>query len=156
MNRIYKTLGVALPMALLFGCSSDKMVEETFSATSIEDAQGPVERCASMKVLEEKLKENPGMIKKMEAIEAHTRKFEESMKATGNGKKPGTGGGGTGGDGTSTTGTINIPVVVNVIYNVNNPKENISEAQIQSQLDVLTADFTKANSDINKTTAFST
>lgn len=45
-------------------------------------------------------------------------------------------------------GTITtIPVVVHVLYSSN--ATNISESQIQSQLDVLNADFRKLNSDIN-------
>ncbi|MFY7671888.1 GEVED domain-containing protein [Tenacibaculum sp. MEBiC06402] len=42
---------------------------------------------------------------------------------------------------------IKIPVVVHVIYS--NAQENISDAQIQSQLDVLNEDFRRTNSDAN-------
>ena len=42
--------------------------------------------------------------------------------------------------------SITIPVVVNVLYNT--PEENISEQQIQSQIDVLNEDFNRANPDI--------
>ena len=42
-------------------------------------------------------------------------------------------------------GVITIPVVVHVVYN--HAGENISDAQIQSQLDVLNDDFRKMNSD---------
>src|SRR6185312_2561588 len=41
---------------------------------------------------------------------------------------------------------ITIPVVVHVLYNTTN--QNISEAQVQSQLDVLNKDFGKLNADI--------
>lgn len=50
---------------------------------------------------------------------------------------------------TSTT-TVRIPVVVHVIYNVNKPQENISAAQIASQIKVLNDDFRKMNADANK------
>ncbi|MFN5022334.1 MAG: hypothetical protein ACK5GP_11835, partial [bacterium] len=43
---------------------------------------------------------------------------------------------------------ITIPVVVHVVYN--NPVENISEAQIISQITSLNADFTKSNNDFSK------
>jgi hypothetical protein len=43
-------------------------------------------------------------------------------------------------------GQIEIPVVVNVLYNT--PAENISLAQIQSQIDVLNKDFTATNLDL--------
>ncbi|MEY3399190.1 MAG: hypothetical protein RL220_1784, partial [Bacteroidota bacterium] len=42
---------------------------------------------------------------------------------------------------------VTIPVVVHVVYNTT--AENISDAQIQSQIDVLNADFRKLNSDIS-------
>jgi Pregnancy-associated plasma protein-A len=41
-----------------------------------------------------------------------------------------------------------IPVVVHVVHNPNNSAENISDAQIKSQIDVLNLDFRKNNSDI--------
>ncbi len=44
-----------------------------------------------------------------------------------------------------TTGVITIPVVVHVIYNTN--AENISEAQINSQIDALNKDFRNKNTD---------
>jgi hypothetical protein len=40
-----------------------------------------------------------------------------------------------------------IPVVVHVVYN--NDNENISDAQVQSQIDVLNEDYRKLNADIN-------
>ncbi|MCL4109532.1 UNVERIFIED_CONTAM: hypothetical protein GTU68_038927 [Idotea baltica] len=43
------------------------------------------------------------------------------------------------------SGLITIPVVVHVVYNTE--EENISDAQIQSQLDVLNEDFRRLNSD---------
>jgi hypothetical protein len=46
-------------------------------------------------------------------------------------------------------GTIEIPVVVNVLYK--STAQNISLAQIQSQIDVLNADFAATNSDYNNT-----
>jgi hypothetical protein len=44
---------------------------------------------------------------------------------------------------------VTIPVVVHVLYNTT--AQNISEAQIQSQLDVLNKDFRRLNADANKT-----
>ena len=43
------------------------------------------------------------------------------------------------------TGVVRIPVVVHVVWNT--AAQNISDAQIQSQFDVLNADFRKANAD---------
>ena len=42
---------------------------------------------------------------------------------------------------------INIPVVVHVVYNTT--QQNISDAQVQSQIDVLNEDFTATNKDYN-------
>jgi len=46
---------------------------------------------------------------------------------------------------------LTIPVVVHVVYK--NSTENISSAQIQSQIDVLNADFRRLNSDLTNTPA---
>jgi hypothetical protein len=46
-----------------------------------------------------------------------------------------------------TRAVVNIPVVVHVLYNT--ATQNISDAQIQSQLAVLNADFRKLNSDVS-------
>lgn len=43
--------------------------------------------------------------------------------------------------------SITIPVAVHVVYNT--PEQNISDAQVQSQIDVLSEDFTATNSDYN-------
>ncbi|MEQ8705495.1 MAG: fibronectin type III domain-containing protein [Phaeodactylibacter sp.] len=49
----------------------------------------------------------------------------------------------------SVNGTITIPIVVHVVYNTNS--ENISMAQIQSQIDVLNEDFRRLNGDAAQT-----
>ncbi|WP_338768207.1 zinc metalloprotease [Bernardetia sp. ABR2-2B] len=105
--------------------------------------------CYSMRVLNEKLKQNPGLEKKMFDIELHTRKNILAKKGGGGN---GNGGGGNGGGGGDTPvdnlGTITIPVYVHVIYS--NNQENISDAQINSQMAVLNEDFRKTNNDINQ------
>ena len=47
------------------------------------------------------------------------------------------------------TNAITIPVVVHVVYK--NNSENISDAQIQSQIDVLNKDFRRLNQDASNT-----
>ena len=108
--------------------------------------------CHSMHVLNRQLQENPGLYNKMYNIEKNARKFINAKKPDGTGGgKPG-GGGGGGGGGTDPVddglGVINIPVYVHVIYN--NSQENISDAQINSQIAVLNADFRKTNNDIGQ------
>jgi Pregnancy-associated plasma protein-A/Secretion system C-terminal sorting domain len=46
---------------------------------------------------------------------------------------------------------VTIPVVVHVVYNTNVAAQNISDAQIQSQIDVLNRDYRKLNLDANNT-----
>lgn len=104
--------------------------------------------CHSMKVLNEKLKTNPGLEKKMYDIEFNIRKYIAAKKGNGNGN------GGNGGDGggeppvVDNLGTITIPVIVHVLFN--NATENISDQQIASQIAVLNQDFNAANNDLNQ------
>ena len=42
---------------------------------------------------------------------------------------------------------IIIPVVVHVVYNPNHPEQNITDAQIHSQIRVLNEDFERGNTD---------
>jgi len=106
--------------------------------------------CYTMDVLNKQLSENPGLEKKMFDIEFHTRKF-----LTAKGKPGGApGGGGSGGEEDVDVLPINdgldiikIQVHVNVLYN--NAAQNVSDKQIQDQIDVLNADFRKMNSDAN-------
>src|SRR5262245_39635676 len=49
---------------------------------------------------------------------------------------------------TMRTGVVTIPVVVHVVHRV--PAENISEAQIKSQIRVLNRDYRATNTDLSK------
>ena len=44
-----------------------------------------------------------------------------------------------------------VPVVVHVVWNTANPIENISDAQIMSQIDVIYKDFRRLNDDADST-----
>ena len=81
--------------------------------------------CGSMDYLEEQLQSDPKRAAKMEAIERFTNDFIENSDRV--------------------TGVITIPVVVHVVYNTS--AENISDAQILSQITVLNEDFRRMNSD---------
>ncbi len=103
-------------------------------------------QCHSMQVLNRQLAENKGLYKKMYDIEYATRKF---INAKGKPTKPG--GGSGGGSGSSDIdvlpindglGSINIPVYVHIVLpNAN----NVSNTQIQSQMNVLNSDFNNSN-----------
>ncbi|RTY93603.1 zinc metalloprotease [Flavobacterium sp. GT3R68] len=103
--------------------------EET--AVSSETAKVAERGCASHDVLMEQLRVNPELAIKMNEIESFTQK---AMM-----------------EGRLVNGKIEIPVVVNVLYRT--AAENISLAQIQSQIDVLNKDFNATNSDYNQVPA---
>ena len=88
--------------------------------------------CGTMENLELRKQKDPQLEKRMQDIEKFTKSkvsdFEQNQqKIVGN--------------------VITIPVVVHVLYR--NSTENISVAQIQSQLDVLNEDFRRTNPDAN-------
>lgn len=85
--------------------------------------------CGAMEVLEQQIKENPQMLKNMEEIE---KQIQEYIR-----KNP---------NGSGQRNVITIPTVVHVLYRTTS--ENISDAQIQTQIDVLNKDFSATNSDI--------
>ena len=83
--------------------------------------------CYTDEKMQQELAKNPHLKQKMEAIESFTKRVSKRMnRATNN-------------------NIIKLPVVVHIIYN--SSKENISEAQIKSQIDVLNEDFRRTNSD---------
>lgn len=86
--------------------------------------------CHSMENLEYRQSLNPSLKSKMQEIESFTQK-RLAEKKNYQGKIVGD--------------IIQIPVVVHVIYS--SSQENISVAQIQSQLDVLNEDYRRTNSD---------
>lgn len=98
--------------------------------TNQDDQAGmPNQRtCGSVQVLEEQLKADPTLQAKMDA-------FEKNVEAN---QKNGV-------TARLVNGVIEIPVVVNVLYRTT--AENISQAQIQSQIDVLNEDFNATNAD---------
>ena len=87
--------------------------------------------CASQEVLQKQLKDDPALASRMEAIEEFTARYQQNPAAYR----------------LLSNGTIEIPVVVNVVYKT--AAQNISAAQIQTQIDVLNKDFAATNSDIN-------
>ena len=99
--------------------------------------------CLTMNRLNENLEKNPGLYKKMYDIEYNTRTFIASKKPDGVGNGNGNDGGTDDGGGETPVddglGTITIPVYIYVIYS--NTLQNISDAQINSQMTVLNDDF---------------
>lgn len=107
--------------------------------------------CHTMKVLNDRLASNPGLYQKMYNVEKHTRQFIASKKPDNPGGGNGGGGGGGGGEEPpveDNLGVITIPVVVHILYS--SPAENVSDAQINSQIAVLNDDFRATNNDVNQ------
>jgi hypothetical protein len=86
--------------------------------------------CASVEILEEQLKADPGMRIRRDDIERATREMVSSGRINALGK-------------------IEIPVIVHVLYRVD--VENISDDQIKSQIAVLNEDFNAKNADVYAT-----
>ena len=93
-------------------------------------------KCATNEVLEKQLRIDPSLAQRMNDIEAFTRRYAEQHEA--NKLQP--------------DGTMEIPVVVNVLYRTQ--AENISDAQIASQIAVLNEDFSGTNGDVNNTSTY--
>lgn len=110
-----------LSPVLLFGQNlvpSDNLVSASNNLTQ--------RNCSSMDVLEQQLLDDPAMEQRMKNIEQFTEDFVRTNTNT-------------------QRSVITIPVVVHVVYKTT--AENISDAQIQSQIDVLNEDFRRTNSD---------
>ncbi|MFN3315575.1 MAG: zinc metalloprotease, partial [Raineya sp.] len=99
--------------------------------------------CHTMDVLERQKQQDPGLEQRMQQIERITENYIRNGSAYSTGNE-------------RVTGVVTIPVVVHVIYNSAKPQENISDAQIQSQIAVLNEDYRRTNADhVNVPSLFS-
>jgi ABC-type taurine transport system substrate-binding protein len=90
-------------------------------------AKPQVRRCGTMEVHRRLLSTDPEYARMRDEIENHAMRYE------------------AGEIGTQRTGVTRIPVVVHVVWNT--PAQNISDAQIASQIEVLNRDFRRTNAD---------
>lgn len=118
---------------LMISCSKQDskapVEEEQIETTAITQRH-----CATNEVLEAQIAADPTLRKRMNDIEAYTQKVMRNPGAY-----------------RLVNGVIEIPVVVHVVYNT--AQENISAAQVQSQIDVLNEDFNNTNADRTKVPA---
>jgi hypothetical protein len=128
MKKLFAYLAAG---SVFMGACTEKELSDKNQSTN-NDAPVLSRMCASMEVLDAQLAADPTLRARMESIELHT------SRAIANGRL-------------NAQGKIEIPVVVNVIYNT--ADENISDAQIQSQIDVLNEDFNAINADVTQTPA---
>jgi hypothetical protein len=127
MNKLYFSA-----LALL-GSAAPALAQDFQSRVSLDtkaETMPVITRraCGTMEVLAAQIAADPAQAQRMSAIEAHTQRLLTNpslQRATG--------------------GTIIIPVVVHVLYNT--AAQNISDAQVQSQIDVLNEDYRKLNAD---------
>lgn len=129
-NFIY---ALALSMAL---ASCQKTQMDTFQSEEATNDVPNQRICTSHEVLQQQLQADPTLANRMAEIERFTetaiknRSFSRLL----------------------TDGTIEIPVVFNVLYKT--AAQNVSLAQLQSQIDVLNADFAATNTDYNLTSTY--
>lgn len=90
--------------------------------------------CATHTNFQEQLASNPQFAERQGEIEAFTQQYVTDHKSRPFAQKG--------------TAVYNIPVVFHIVYN--NAQQNISDAQLQSQLDILNQDFQLNNTDAGK------
>ncbi len=126
-----KIFVLASMLVLGFSCQNEEATIETESTT--KDLSTIANRgCVSHEMLELQLKNDPSLAQRMNEIEIETNKFIS--------------------EGRIVNGVLEIPVVFNVLYT--NSTNNISQTQIQSQIDVLNNDFRGTNTDYNSSNPF--
>lgn len=91
-----------------------------------------VHRCGTEYIVQKALQENPSIQFNIDELEQFTEQWIKDNPI-----------------GTDKALFVRIPVVVHIVYNTS--AENLSDARIQSQIDVLNADFRRLNSDASNT-----
>jgi hypothetical protein len=125
----------AASIVLMIACNKSSTPKDEINDPSQEETT--VERkCSSNDVLQEQLNSDPGLRARMDAIEEFTRKVEANPGAYR----------------LLSNGIIEIPVVFNVLYRT--AAQNVSLAQLQSQIDVLNEDYAGTNADHNLTSTY--
>jgi hypothetical protein len=114
-------------LTMILACSSDDS-----TATKSGEAAVAHRGCASHDVLERQLAEDPALAGRMAQFELEAERFIQ--------------------EGRIVNGVLEIPVVFNVLYRTT--AENISQAQLQSQIDVLNKDFGATNLDYNSSNPY--
>lgn len=128
-----KLISVFLLVLIIISCQKQDTSTEiitigNFPTRSSGDNSGAAQgrTCAADEVLQTQLAADPSLRKRMADIETFTQRAIAGGKV-------------------NTRGTLEIPVVVHIVWNT--PEENISDAQIQSQIDVMNEDFNLRNRD---------
>lgn len=126
MRKVF--LSVAALALIFTSCeNSGNEAEEQGLSSENQEIIISKDQCGTMGVLGEKLEQNPELASRMNAVELHTKEAIKN-KLTSR---------------LASDGTIEIPVVFHVIYRTES--ENISDSQLQSQIDALNEDFNLNN-----------
>lgn len=124
---------LALGLFFTLSCNKGSVKNDVLAETTSRPTQ---RQCASYEVLQQQLKDDPSLQQRMDEIEAFTRRFESNPQSAK----------------LLPDGTMEVPVVVNVLWRT--AAENVSLAQIQSQIDVLNEDYAATNADYNSTSTY--
>ncbi len=126
MKKFLLSVSVA---AVMFSCQKQDQFTEVPEVKASEETAVTRRTCVSHEHLEKQMAENPELAAKMQEIERFTKQVETDPNAR------------------IVNGVLEIPVVFNVLYRTT--AENISLAQLQSQIDALNEDFQARNADYN-------
>lgn len=139
LNKLIASFAI-IGSLMTFGCNKDSIINQSEVSVS-EDLQEDAtlfeggRKCAAHEYNEDLMAKDATFRENQRQIEEFTARFIAENR------------------GLQSRAVITIPVVVHVVYKT--AAENISDAMIQSQIDVLNADFRKLNSDVsNVPTAF--
>jgi len=134
MRKIPLLLSAAI--LLIAACNKSSRNDDASSIPEEDGFTATERKCGADEILQEQLKTDAALRERRDQIEAFTQRYIQNpdLQKLVNGK-------------------IQIPVVVNILYKTS--AENISAAQIQSQINVLNKDFSATNSDYNKTSTYS-
>lgn len=130
-----KLLMGAFALSMLVACNAgdENLLNQEGNDLTANSSGASAQRvCPSEEIREEALAKNPELMVKFTENESLTKQFANDLAL---GK-------------VLADGTVEIPVVVNVLYRTS--AENISDAQIASQIATLNNDFGGTNSDVNK------
>ena len=119
-------IGAIALLTVLTACSKDEII-----TSKVDDAAFGSRKCASMEVLQAQIQADPSRGSRLQEIEAFNEEFAnrpDNMRLV--------------------NGVYEIPVVVNVVYKTT--AQNISDAQIASQIDALNKDYNATNADLSK------
>jgi PKD repeat protein len=134
IKHIYKAKTILftgiLFILFLYGNSSISFLNQTpdNSGKDVSSQNNATDsfRCGAMEIYENMIKEDPEFKRKQNELEIFTKNYIKNNNL-------------------SNKSVVTIPVVVHVVYNT--PQQNLSNAAVQSQIDVLNKDFRRLNSD---------